>query len=396
MLAACALAACADADADRDRTTLRDSAGIEIVENFIADGGPPTWTVGEATLRIGRVEGEAEYLFDGIVGAVRVEDGRIVVANRGSNTVRWYAPDGTFLFERGGEGGGPGEFQRMASVGVGTADTLHVVDGGGPRVVRYTADGALVATTPLKGMTLPPGPLHALSDGSFVLGVSGFSTALLGDEIVSGVQRYPQPMLRYAPDLSRADTIGMFPGIEVEVIANDHGLRFGPPQFPKALEYVAAGDVIYIGTADRFEIGVYSPDGVLRRSIRVPDVDLRLTVDRIEAHKDRLRAQAPEYDMTEAEIERELAQLHFPETVPAYTDFLIDDEDNLWVARHVTDPELPRPWFVLDPDGRLIASIEVPPRFTLLEVAGGALMGRQRDELDVETLVIHPIIKEPQ
>ncbi len=83
----CALAA-------QESHTVRDSAGIAIVENT----GPAwsegqRWSLGtEPTLRIGTVEGDLDYIFERVRGATRMDDGTIVVLEGGTNELRLDVP----------------------------------------------------------------------------------------------------------------------------------------------------------------------------------------------------------------------------------------------------------------------------------------------------------------
>ena len=65
---------------------VRDSAGIRIVENERPpDGSRLGWRIDPVqTLSIGALEGEEPYLLHQVFTALRLSDGRIVVANRGS------------------------------------------------------------------------------------------------------------------------------------------------------------------------------------------------------------------------------------------------------------------------------------------------------------------------
>ena len=62
-------------------------------------------------LRIGGSTKDPDYILSTVVGGLRLEDGRIVLADRFTYGLRVYSPDGTFLKEVGGEGEGPGEFE---------------------------------------------------------------------------------------------------------------------------------------------------------------------------------------------------------------------------------------------------------------------------------------------
>lgn len=65
---------------------LRDSAGIEIIENpRPAHGSRLGWVAPEPALSIGTREGDAPYLLFRVRDAMRLPDGRFVVADQGSN-----------------------------------------------------------------------------------------------------------------------------------------------------------------------------------------------------------------------------------------------------------------------------------------------------------------------
>lgn len=61
-------------------------------------------------LDLGTADGEEPYLFDRVENAVRLGDGTIVVANAGTQQIRWFDSTGRFVRTVGRKGGGPGEF----------------------------------------------------------------------------------------------------------------------------------------------------------------------------------------------------------------------------------------------------------------------------------------------
>jgi len=94
----------------------RDSAGIVIVENFApAWQGADAWeVVSPATVEIGVAEGEDVYQLFDVSGATRLGNGTIVVANAGTQEIRFCGADGRHLRTAGGSGRGPGESCRRA------------------------------------------------------------------------------------------------------------------------------------------------------------------------------------------------------------------------------------------------------------------------------------------
>ena len=47
---------------------------------------------------------------------------------------------------------------------------------------------------------------------------------------------------------------------------------------------------------------------------------------------------------------------------------------------------------VIGPDGEWLGTVETPPRFRILDVAGGLVLGVELDEMDVENVVVYELI----
>lgn len=106
-----ATAACADSGAvpDGSAHTVRDSAGIEIVESGAIGSVAPV-ELRDPLLDLGAVDGPAEYLFSWVGAVALLDDGRLAIADR-SNRIRFYESDGSYFGSFGREGDGPGEFR---------------------------------------------------------------------------------------------------------------------------------------------------------------------------------------------------------------------------------------------------------------------------------------------
>ena len=68
------------------------------VMNDLARMNAACTVANEPTLSIGVEEGEEPYMLSRLAGAVRLSDGRIVLANRATDQVRWFDRDGRFLY----------------------------------------------------------------------------------------------------------------------------------------------------------------------------------------------------------------------------------------------------------------------------------------------------------
>src|SRR5688572_1803264 len=114
ILTATLTTACAGPNAERSGYAERDSAGIRIVESTRpAWPADEAWTVDSTLVTVGTTEGAPGQQLHQVVGAARLANGTLVIANGGSRQLLRYDSTGTFLGATGREGGGPGEFRAL-------------------------------------------------------------------------------------------------------------------------------------------------------------------------------------------------------------------------------------------------------------------------------------------
>lgn len=391
LLVAASMAACGDRAHEGPAVSVRDSAGIELVDNFRpewTEGRGPAWRVGaNPLLRIGVVDGDPAYQLSMVTGAVALRGGGVAVADGGSQQVRFFDAAGRHLGTRGGTGGGPGEFTGLAGLGPGPNGGVWAYDFPLRRVTRLTLLGDLEGVDPL-----PPEPptLNAvgmLPDGSLVLRQLWGARAVAGAE-AAGLRRDPVAYVRFTGG-SSADTLAWVPGREVYI--QDEGGRgvMTTPLLPHNSVGAVRGDRLVVGSQDRFELDEYGADGRLLRRIRVPPGDLEVGPGDIDDYIDRyLRGVEPE---RRPAIRTMLEGLPPPGRRPAHGGLLVDRLGYLWVAEWTVLAEAPRQWTVLDPSGRWLGEVAMPGGFTPLDVGQDRVVGVMRDALDVEYVVAYPL-----
>ncbi len=392
LVLAVTLGACAQ-DTTSDPTVVRDSAGVQIVENMrpprTEDAG---WRVSaEPILQVGMAEGRPEYQFVRIEGAIRLPDGRIVVADAGSWEIRFFDSQGAFLAATGRRGDAPGEYRQIAGLGYGPGDSLWVYDFGHRRFTVLTAAGEPVRTMNLGGALSAVGAVGRLSDGSFIVREYWSSGSHTG-AVKGGLSREPAAVAMYSGDGFTLDTIGLYPGREVYIGSEDGRAVMSAPLLARNASVVLWGDEVYVGDQERFEIGLFSRSGVLERLIRLLNVDLRVTQQDIErAVAERLANEPPE---RHAMLRAHLDAMDVPETRPAFGRLLVDAQGNLWVAEHTSYPAEPVAWSVFDSDGRLLGAVQVPERYHIHQIGEDWILGVWRDDLGVEYVRMQSLDKQ--
>src|SRR5690606_21958388 len=147
-----------------------------------------------------------------------------------------------------------------------------------------------------------------------------------------------------------------------------------------------------VATETAFRLDLFSRDGTLVRSIRAPDVDLALTPEIRDAYIALLRENTDdEPDEDRAELERMIADMEFPATMPAHSTVLVDDESNVWVGEYRYDNGPPQEYLVFDHDGAFIGRASVPPGMVVMAIDADRIWGRRTDELGVEYVVAYAL-----
>ncbi|MGW8265097.1 MAG: hypothetical protein ACWGSQ_01950 [Longimicrobiales bacterium] len=369
-----------------------DSAGVEIVESLQrAWEEGEGWRVGsEPLLRIGVVEGEVAYQFTGVTGAVRLSDGGVAVADGGTQEVRFFGPDGGFLRSVGRRGGGPGEFTGLSDLGKDASARIWAYDFSLRRITWLDEAGEITALTSLGMEPAMINPVGALPDGTFVL------KQLWGAEQTSqasstGLRRDPIAVVRFDVDGSLVDTLGLFPGREV--VLTDEGGRgvMNTPPFARNASTTLRGDRVVVGPQSRFELLEIGPEGRVLRVVRARETATPVGPEQLEAYiQGRLRTAPPE---RHAEIRRSLEDMPVPETIPPYGGILGDEDGNLWVGAWAMYPEVAGSWEVFDPNGVWLGAVRTPPGIDPRAIGSEWLLGVERDDLDVEYVVVYPLIK---
>lgn len=384
------VAGCQDtAPRDLPASEVRDSAGIRIVENARpADDSRLPWRIGsEASVSIGRVVGEEAYLLHGVAAAVTLRDGRIVLANSGTNEIRVFDASGTHQATWGRTGEGPGEFTALAGVASWPGDSI-VAWGTQARTIAVFDSGGIVGRSfVLHADDRPKEPRAILRDG-----------VVLGRAVSSGaVPGYRREELTY--DLSDGDgnplvSLGVHAGREWFLNMGGQFPVLGLLPFSRSLTEASWGETVILAPDDHYEIRAYDrTTGGLARIVRRDYTNRAPTRDEVDQAIDEALGRT---SLTGDRLEwtREgYKGMPLVESFPAFRALLTDGLDHLWV-REATLPgeDGPAPpWTVFDPEGRVLGFVETPGGLTILEIGADYILGQATDDLGVESVQVWPL-----
>lgn len=394
LLAGLAVFACERSPGDESAGSTfsaADSAGVELVESLrpVLASGAGWRVMDSAVVRIGLRDGPAALQLAGVEGALRLADGRYVIADGGSSELRVFGADGRHLRTFGGQGRGPGEFTALAGIGR-SADGPWAYDFALRRITWFDPDSGLIAATTLGAEPAALAPVGALPGRSFVLrqlwGVT--STATTTRE---GLRRDDVAVVRADSSGSRMDTIALAPGREVIIRVEDgRGVMSRRPFGRDVVAAVRDGRVV-IGTGDAPDVDEYEADGRLHRRIRLRDRPREIDERAIEAFISARLADVAEEE--QPGLRAELEAQSYPDRGPSYDRFVVDDLGNLWIRRWMADVAAPRTWSIVDTSGVWLTDVVLPAGFTLLDSADDLVIGVELDELDTESVVAYRLRK---
>jgi hypothetical protein len=384
------LAACGG-DARGAAPVARDSAGVRIVENARAAWGPGEgWrVVPEPRVDIGVAEGAAAYQLGRVAGALRLDDGRIVVADGQANELRYFDAQGRHLKTAGRAGGGPGEFQGMMHLLRLPGDSVATWEWSS-RLSVFGPDGGFVRSRriepPAEGMLINAEGIFP--DGSILVAPAGSLIFKSG----TSVARDTGAVLRYAAGGAAVDTVGRFPGTQMFTMSgteNGGWATISPVPFGLETFRAVHGGLLYVADNARFEVAVYDAGGKLLRLMRAPHRTEPLTADEVERYKkDRMAAMGESGDERRMQ-ERTLGAMRFPETKSAFAAMRVDRTGAVWLREHSVESGAPGRWTVFAADGTLLGTVEVPARTRVVEIGSDYLLGIWSDDLDVQHVRLH-------
>ena len=399
-------AASCDAAPAAIHTIHTDSAGIPIATAVAPLWGPGEgWTVGaEPLIEIGTVTGPPEYQFTDVVAAVRLSNGDIVVADRGTSELRSYDAAGNFQWRTGRFGEGPGEFESLDFLGTTDGDSLLTHDERLLRVQLFDSSGGLGRTlrTVLPRGDVAPGG----SAPDKVVGIAKNNLIIRFIELAEGTD---QGIVRWlnervvAVDLAdgSASVLTVVPGEEVERLSD---LSTTMLTFGNMPEYGAAADRVAVTDTKAFSVQVLSPvGGIVERIVRRNLAPQEATDAVFEVHLAGILEMVSGVPAEEVSRIRQMwRDRRRAPVLPVLRSVHVDATGHLWLAPYYVAGADPPPFEIHAPDGTWLGSVSLPPglqrafiqyQAPYMEIGEDYILGVWTDDLDVQYVRMYRINK---
>ena len=360
------------------RVSREDSAGVEIVTTreplWERDAGwslapVPRLAVGDSALGLRQV-----------VGLARLASGAVAVGDAGLGAI--VVIDSAGGVERRIDARRVGRPFRQLFWIAAAGDTVLAYDLAENRLVRVPPEGnasAVALRTVSRSSFTALRPIDRFGGGDF-LAVSGGSVFPFPGEEYEVVQD-SAVLLRYAANGRVRDTLGIVPWSESFGVVTGSGRRRMtvplPRPYGRATSAAAAGDLLYVGTGERFEITVHDTTGRLVRSVRVPMVLDSLPREAVDSYQARVRRRIERGDsgLADRALAGALERAPYPATVPAYERVMVAPDGVLWVLDAAPMTRESVTWRVFDADGRWLGVVPMPARLVVHEIGQDYVLG---------------------
>lgn len=401
-IATITLAGCFSDDAPRlTLPTVRDSAGVRIVEHPHDVGALGSWVIVEPAEAVigGNLQDDGPYQFSEVRNAVRMSDGRIVVGDTESREVRYFDAVGTHILTVGGAGEGPGELRSLFSVDRMAGDTLVV--GGWPIGYRYWFDerGEFIRGQQL-GPWFPGMLGRTLVDGAMLLDTYEYGS--YGNTLEQWAVNGPDDDFRpvgvielVSRDGSQVDTLDEIRGAtwhKTGTIGQSFAMR-ALPFSPIGLVAWSRSHV-FVGHSEDAEIRMYDRSGILKTIVRWTRVMVPVLAADREAFRHETVASAgrPNQQPT---LRRWLEEISYPEWKSAFDAMISDEDGHLWIRQPPRFGDDTQIWTIYGPDGIALARLALPAGLEVLDVDSTHVIAKLTDDVGLETVLSYRVRRAP-
>ena len=294
------------------------------------------------------------------VSAVRLPDGRIVVADLYDASVRYFDASGRLTRIVGRRGDGPGEFQSVGWVGRCATDSVFVWDAALFRLTVLDAAGEVARTTPIAGS---PAVAACSGTGTLAAFAGERTTSRSGPEVWT--QRYAGPLWLLDAEGDTVRPLGEVPMGELRPLG-------------RVTRLAMSNDRLYVGTADSAFVDVYSLDGQRQPALAVGIADRAPTRRDFERAVDAMVRPYPDRGARE-ETRNMLLDIPIPERIPPYDGLFADPAGTLWVATWAAADGNTR-LRAIDPGGSVLGDLELPVELNVFEIGEDYVLGAYEDD----------------
>lgn len=359
--------------ADTVLTETTDSAGIVIVRNSSA--GMPLRLDSEPVRALGGKETPEEAFYR--VGSWNVGadgSGNLYVLDREAFRVEVFDSAGRHRRSLGGRGGGPGELQFPFALAVAEDGRAWVADPGKRGMVTWGPTGEVLD--------------QAMLPTSYIGGEVKWTSSGMAVPL-QDLQGQRLVVIRGADSV---EVVASLPATEMKSITLEScGMSFSgmAPVFSPSLVWAAAGRKLVLARNPEYVVDIYE-DGRLVRSVRRDVPPRPATAELAEASlgdgmRVRVGNETRVCDPAEVVEQRGVAPF-----MPMIERLALAPDGSVWAQHHTAGDE-PGVIDIFDAEGTFLGTLPAASPFPIGFLPDGRMLAAEKDDLDVERLVIRTV-----
>ncbi len=347
----------------------------------------------EPLVRVGLLDGPDEFLFGNITGAVRLEDGSVVIADESIPEVRMFDAGGRHVWTSGRDGEGPGEYKGLWLLRGCLGATITAYDWQLYRITELDSDGVVTDTRGFDGAG-PYGVPACSPDGDVVF-TAWPDTEWELTQAKGTRYRWEMSLTRERDDNVMTLRSGI-PGTE-RYIYSEYGASM-PVTWGRDMAFAVTVTGVWYGSADDYELEHVDWNGGITRVARWNGPDLEVTREHLNRYRDAYLARyetAEERRSFERETWPEIRD-GLSESFPAYVSggLLPLPDGSVWVVPHAWRDLGGRAEFhLLGPDGTWLHRLMIPSGRTLLDAGPGWVLLLERGEFDEQSVAVYELVE---
>lgn len=367
-------------------TTAGTAAAAQAVVESPAPRQPDLVLANEPMMQIGMFDGPPEYIFGEVTGAMRLEDGSVVVADEQAYEVRRYDAEGNHVWTSGQEGEGPGEFGGVRLLRNCPGAQITVFDWHLDRITELDTDGnvAGVRSIGMEGAN-PYGRPACGSEGELIFTPWPDLRPLLENLDVGENFRWTMSLSLQQPDTTVALYSGI-PGTE----RTFYGGGTMPRIWGRTLVFAVAPAGVWFGSADDYELQQVNWTGRVRRIARWEGPNLDVTRGHVGRYLDARLARYSDAEEREHFERSRWPDIRegLPDRFPAYDALLSMPDGSVWVTTHSWLAPA-RELHLLDSSGNWVRRLTIPADAVLMDAGLDWVLLLQQDESDAPTVALY-------
>lgn len=348
------------------------------------------WSIDpKPALRLGDANNDQAILFgNALVGATRLPNGGVLVADRGALSLKVFDPAGKHVKSLGRKGEGPGEFDHIAEFWRCGEEIVAYDIGNGYRVTVFSTDLALKRSFRFRGPPEGGSSPYSAATACNTAGTFIHHGWEVRKDMKAGVFRANVPLWLSGAD-STFRRLGEIPGSERWGQVVDGVLRGTRPMPLGKQPVIAIGvDRIYTGAADTYIIAIRDFSGRPLGTFGKPGAQLATTKADVDFAID--EETAGRGDDVRERVRKAYDAMDLPKTVPAYKAMLVDSEGMVWVQDYPRNRSAMTIWTVFTRDGRQSSEVQLPTHLTVFEIGRDYVLGKFIDpEEDIPEIRVY-------